>query len=186
MSKENILSLMAIMFIIGFVSAALLPTSAAEERPIQSIVMEVPKASIPKFEFEYNARSLYCLADAIYNEAGIESEQGKEAVGMTILNRTQNTSTKNVCSVIAQSRIVNGEKVCQFSYYCMPKRYAYGKNWEDSLFVAAKLLHNKIDVELYTAFGSATHYHAVYVKPFWRKSMTYLGRIGNHHFYKEE
>jgi spore germination cell wall hydrolase CwlJ-like protein len=32
--------------------------------------------------------------------------------------------------------------------------------------------------------GSATHYHAVYVRPTWARTMEKVGRIGLHVFYR--
>ena len=32
--------------------------------------------------------------------------------------------------------------------------------------------------------GTATHYHAVYVRPFWARRMKKTDKIGNHIFYK--
>jgi spore germination cell wall hydrolase CwlJ-like protein len=181
MTLKAAVAIAATTFTIGFAIAPNTPEVVVMQQTIQ-------KQETKAYNIEFEPKSLYCLADAIYHEAGVEPELGKEAVGVVILNRVQNSS-KNVCSIISQSRIVDGtRRVCQYSYYCLDKKNAkYGANWEQSLFVAANLMHNKIDRSLRSFVGEATHYHADYVSPVWSKSpkMQYLGKVGRHFFYKE-
>ena len=54
--------------------------------------------------------------------------------------------------------------------------------WSQSKRVAQKALAGNSKV---AAIGSATNYHADYVKPKWAKSMKRLVKIGRHVFYED-
>jgi len=127
-----------------------------------------------------NSRALHCLAQAIYYEAGMEPDAGQRAVAQVILNRVRHPSYPGtVCGVIYQgSERITG---CQFTYTCdgslrrKPVRY----HWARASKVAAEALAGKS----YTTVGTATHYHASYVYPYWAPSLRFLGTIGAHRFY---
>ncbi|WP_373492001.1 cell wall hydrolase [Parasphingorhabdus sp.] len=127
-----------------------------------------------------NSRALYCLTQAIYYEAGMEPDAGQRAVAQVILNRVRHPSYPGtVCGVIFQgSERITG---CQFTYTCdgslrrKPSRF----HWDRASNVAAEALTGKS----YTTIGTATHYHASYVYPYWAPSLRFLGTIGEHRFY---
>ena len=127
-----------------------------------------------------NGRALYCLAQAIYYEAGMEPDAGQRAVAQVILNRVRHPSyPSTVCGVIYQgSERTTG---CQFTYTCdgslrrKPARF----HWDRAKKVAAEALAGKS----YTTVGTATHYHASYVYPYWAPSLRFLGTLGAHRFY---
>ena len=127
-----------------------------------------------------NSRALYCLAQAIYYEAGMEPDAGQRAVAQVILNRVRHPSyPSTVCGVIYQgSERTTG---CQFTYTCdgslrrKPARF----HWDRAKKVAAEALAGKS----YTTVGTATHYHASYVYPYWAPSLRFLGTLGAHRFY---
>jgi spore germination cell wall hydrolase CwlJ-like protein len=140
---------------------------------------------VPIYPISYSDRSFACLSEAIYQEAGVESDQGKEAVGIVILNRTVQRHTQDVCGVIREYRMVEGVKVCQFSYKCSDKLPPkQGKNWNDSSFIAMNLLHNRFEHGAWAIVAYADHYHASYVHPTWADKFTLMGQIGNHLFYR--
>ncbi|AMO72710.1 cell wall hydrolase [Sphingorhabdus sp. M41] len=127
-----------------------------------------------------NSRAQHCLAQAIYYEAGMEPDAGQRAVAQVILNRVRHPSYPDtVCGVIYQgSERTTG---CQFTYTCdgslrrKPARF----HWERARKVAAEALAGKS----YTTVGTATHYHASYVYPYWAPSLRFLGTLGAHRFY---
>ena len=120
-----------------------------------------------------------CLARNIYFEAGYEPEQGKIAVALVTLNRTQDYRFGNdICSVVKQK--VNS--TCQFTWYCEGKKairnyFAYNQAKDMALYVYAN--YEKMpDVT-----EGALFYHADYVNPRWKLERT--TKIGRHIFYKE-
>lgn len=127
-----------------------------------------------------NSRALYCLAQAIYYEAGMEPDAGQRAVAQVILNRVRHPSyPSTVCGVVYQgSERATG---CQFTYTCdgslrrKPSKFF----WDRARKVAAEALGGKS----YTTVGTATHYHASYVYPYWAPSLRFLGTVGAHRFY---
>lgn len=122
-----------------------------------------------------------CLAENIYHEAGYESADGKQAVALVTLNRTQNEKfPKDICGVVKQKI----ENTCQFSWFCVPTKlnrntFAYKESMEIALYVYAN----------YEKLRDITHgalfYHADYVNPRWR-NVEKTVVIGRHIFYKEK
>lgn len=127
-----------------------------------------------------NSRALHCLTQAIYYEAGMEPDAGQRGVAQVILNRVRHPSyPSTVCGVIYQGS--ERRTGCQFSYTCdgslrrKPARF----HWDRSRKVAAEALAGTS----YTTVGTATHYHATYVYPYWAPSLRFLGTVGAHRFY---
>ena len=123
-------------------------------------------------------KQIDCLADNIYHEAGHEPEEGKIAVALVTLNRTQDARFPNdICGVVKQ----RNERTCQFSWFCMPintnrKSEVYGKAMDVALHVYANY-ENLEDIT-----KGALYYHADYVNPQWNKKQ--VAKIGRHIFYK--
>jgi len=120
-----------------------------------------------------------CLAENIYYEAGYEPQNGKIAVALVTLNRTQDYRFgKDICSVVKQK--VNS--TCQFSWMCEGKKsitnnIVYNQARDVALYVYAN--YEKMhDITL-----GAKYYHADYVNPKWKLEKTTV--IGRHIFYKE-
>jgi spore germination cell wall hydrolase CwlJ-like protein len=97
---------------------------------------------------EVNKKDLECLARNIYYEAGMESEEGKAAVGLVTINRSRDDKfPKSICGVVSQKTIkshyktvsvtkvqhdsigrkklvtedhtvVTSQTICQFSWQC--------------------------------------------------------------------
>jgi spore germination cell wall hydrolase CwlJ-like protein len=129
-------------------------------------------------------KELKCLATAIYFEARGESRQGQLAVAQVVLNRVKNPAYPNtICAVVYQNR--NYRNGCQFSFACdrIPDRITEPGPWKEAQDIASKVVSD--EGEMFIAdVGTATHYHAVYVRPFWARRMKKTDKIGNHIFYK--
>ncbi|WP_102960282.1 cell wall hydrolase [Mangrovicella endophytica] len=123
-----------------------------------------------------------CLARGIYFEARGESVMGQAAVGQVILNRVRNPAyPKTICGVVYQNK--NWTNRCQFSFACdrIKDRVLEGEAWESARRIAGQVTRGEIWIN---EVGSATHYHANYVKPRWAKAMERVDKIGRHIFYR--
>ncbi|CAD7053177.1 cell wall hydrolase [Pseudorhizobium endolithicum] len=130
----------------------------------------------------FSAREQQCLASGIYFEARGESARGQAAVAQVILNRVRNPAyPKTICGVVYQNE--DWRNRCQFSFACdnIRDRVRSQHHWKMAREVAMAVTAGKIWLK---EVGSSTHYHAVYVRPKWAKSMKKVGRIGLHVFYR--
>ncbi len=141
-----------------------------------SLVVPSPGAAGVSDEIE-------CLALNIYFEARSEPDAGRLAVGHVVMNRVSNDRYPgNVCAVVRQG----GEKVrnrCQFSWWCDGRsdRPRDRRAWKQSKAIATRI---------YWGFSEdmtegALWYHAVYVRPAWRKILVRGRTIGRHIFYRD-
>ncbi len=124
-----------------------------------------------------------CLARAVYFEARSESELGQLAVAKVILNRTRDPDyPKTICGVVYQGS--GSRNSCQFSFACdgLPDDVKQPGAWANSKRIAQKAIAGDHSVG---AIGTATNYHADYVKPKWARSMKRLIKIGRHIFYSD-
>jgi spore germination cell wall hydrolase CwlJ-like protein len=123
-----------------------------------------------------------CLATGIYFEARGESVKGQAAVAQVILNRVRNPAyPKTICGVVYQNE--DWRNACQFSFACDNVRDKVNSpyHWQVARQVAMAVTAGRIWLP---EVGSATHYHAVYVRPRWAAGMEKVGRIGMHVFYR--
>lgn len=123
-----------------------------------------------------------CLTSGIYFEARGESVKGQAAVAQVILNRVRNpTYPKSICGVVYQNK--DWYNRCQFSFTCdrIPDIVWSRPNWKIAQDVAMAVTAGKIWLP---EVGSATHYHATYVKPNWAPTMKKMAQIGLHVFYR--
>ncbi|ARO28899.1 cell wall hydrolase SleB-like protein [Rhizobium sp. NXC14] len=130
----------------------------------------------------FSAREQQCLASGIYFEARGESVKGQAAVAQVILNRVRNPAyPKSICGVVYQNE--DWRNRCQFSFACdaIKDRVNSQYHWRVARDVAMAVTSGRIWLP---QVGSATHYHAVYVRPKWAKTMEKVGRIGLHVFYR--
>lgn len=133
-------------------------------------------------EHEFRKREHRCLATAIYFEARSEPVKGQLAVAQVIMNRVRSSYyADTVCGVVYEG--AHRRNSCQFSFACdgaadKPKDK---KRWVIAMNLARRVTDGKVWL---TDIGYASHYHATYVKPKWRKSMKYIKRIGAHIFYR--
>ncbi|HEX2146677.1 MAG TPA: cell wall hydrolase [Pseudorhizobium sp.] len=130
----------------------------------------------------FSAREQQCLASGIYFEARGESARGQAAVAQVILNRVRNPAyPKTICDVVYQNK--DWRNRCQFSFACdnIRDRIRSEYHWKMAREIAMAVTAGKIWLK---EVGSSTHYHAVYVRPKWARSMKKVGRIGLHVFYR--
>lgn len=183
--------------------------SARSERSIEQIALETDLMAVSEIEAEQinssrpndlddvdpaapfaineNLRSdprflaaLDCLSQAIYYEAASESEGGQRAVAQVVLNRVRHPAfPQSVCGVVYQgSHLSTG---CQFTFTCdgslarQPSIYG----WARARRIALAALSGWVE----EAVGTATHYHASFVVPYWAGSLDKIRTIGAHIFY---
>ncbi|WP_374405154.1 cell wall hydrolase [Pelagerythrobacter sp.] len=127
------------------------------------------------------ARALQCLASAVYYEAASEAIGGQRAVAQVVLNRVAHPSYPNsVCGVVYQgSERTTG---CQFTFTCDGSlaRQPMKAAWDRAMGVARRALAG----ETYAPVGLATHYHTIWINPYWAPSLDTVGVIGAHRFYR--
>lgn len=127
------------------------------------------------------ARAVTCLTMAVYYEAASESAKGQAAVAQVVLNRVRNPLfPKSVCGVVFQgSELPTG---CQFTFTCdgSMQRAPTAAGWKEAQEIAERALDGYVAKDV----GEATHYHTVWVVPYWQPSLLKLTRIGAHIFYR--
>ena len=126
-------------------------------------------------------RAQRCLAQAIYYEAALEPRRGQEAVAQVILNRVRDPNfPASICGVVYQG--AERTTGCQISFTCdgSLSRAPVAWAWNQAEDVARRAL------EGFTAawVGTATHYHADYVRPWWSPTVTKVNQVGAHIFYR--
>jgi hypothetical protein len=127
-------------------------------------------------------RSLDCLTQAIYYEAGNQSEDGMRAVAQVVLNRVRHPAWPNsVCGVVYQGAMRAGGG-CQFTFTCDGSlaRTPVASLWARARQYAAEALAGRT----YAAVGLSTFYHANYVFPAWAPRLVKTATIGAHIFYR--
>ena len=126
-------------------------------------------------------QALECLTNAIYYEAGRETDAGQRAVAQVILNRVRHPAyPSSVCGVVFQgSTRTTG---CQFTFTC-DGSMAYtpmASAWDRARKVAWAALNGAV----HASAGLSTHYHANYVLPYWASSLVKTHIEGPHIFYR--
>ncbi len=130
----------------------------------------------------FTAAEQKCLATGIYFEARSESIKGQAAVAQVILNRVRNPAyPKTICNVVYQ----NDDWInrCQFSFACEGRKLhvTEPKQWKIAQEIAMAVTSGRIFLP---EIGSATHYHATYVRANWARTMKRIDKIGQHIFYR--
>ena len=152
---------------------AAMPVAAGALRPARPFVLRTTTA-------EERRRAARCLTQAIYYEAALEPTEGQEGVAQVILNRVRDPNYPNtICGVVFQG--AEHTTGCQFSFTCdgalaqQPVAWA----WDRARIVAERALSGYVAAKV----GTATHYHADYVHPWWSPTLTKITQIGAHIFY---
>ncbi|MBL0949006.1 cell wall hydrolase [Brevundimonas sp.] len=151
-------------------------------RPVaRSLLRPARPFTLGKISTADRDRALRCLTQAVYYEAALEPRPGQEAVAQVVLNRVRDPNFPNsICGVVFQG----AERVtgCQFSFTCdgalsqAPVAWA----WTRAEDVARRALDGYVAERV----GTATHYHADYVHPWWAPSLGKIDQIGAHIFYR--
>ena len=153
-----------------------------------------PAASIKGTAHE----QIVCLADNIYWEARNQPVKGMFAVAFVVDNRVSDERYPGTyCEVIQQgpTRPSWKDKTvyfpvknrCQFSWYCDGKGDdipSYDREvYSIAMEIARIIFFGQYNEDI--TYG-ATHYHANYVYPAWRKTKTKTLIVGDHIFYRWE
>jgi hypothetical protein len=128
-----------------------------------------------------HARAQECLAQAIWYEAASETEAGQRAVAQVVLNRVAHPSwPASVCGVVYQGS--ERRTGCQFTFTCDGSlaRRPRGAGWARAQRLASEALSGSV----YAPVGHATHYHTLWVNPYWAGTLDHIGTIGAHRFYR--
>ena len=127
------------------------------------------------------ARATDCLTAAVYYEARSEPIDGQRAVAQVVLNRVRDRAfPHSVCGVVFQGS--TRRTGCQFSFTCdgsmAHRREPYA--WARARSVAEAALAGNV----YAPVGGATFYHTDAILPWWASSLTRIGSVGAHIFYR--
>ncbi|PZQ64676.1 MAG: cell wall hydrolase [Phenylobacterium zucineum] len=150
-------------------------------RPFADLPIRPMRPFVLKAAADDRARAVECLSQAVYYEAAREPQVGQEAVAQVVLNRMRHPAyPKSVCGVVYQgSARTTG---CQFTFTC-DGSLAYAPVpalWKRARAVAERALNGYVDKTV----GSATHYHAQYVAPYWAPTLVKMTQVGQHIFYR--
>lgn len=121
-----------------------------------------------------------CLAAAVLYEAG-DDRIGEQAVAQVVLNRVRHPAfPKTVCGVVFQGS--ERSTGCQFTFTCdgALARPPQPAAWSRAQAIAMRALSGFVC----DAVGTATHYHADYVVPYWRDSLQKIAQVHAHIFYR--
>jgi hypothetical protein len=170
--------------------ASLTPAPIQISLPAKLAVLPPPAPGVPPptpierlhLEGKSLARAERCLARAVYFEARDQPFRGQVAVAQVVMNRVfSGFYPEDVCGVVYQN--ANRHLACQFTFACDGKRKSINERgaWARANRIARGTLHGKLYEK---AVGTATHYHALYVHPYWTREMHKLVRYGIHNFYR--
>jgi hypothetical protein len=127
------------------------------------------------------ARAVQCLANAVYYEAALEPVDGQRAVAQVVVNRVRDASfPHSICGVVYEGW--DRPTGCQFSFTCdgsllrppVPALMAQAR------LVAEQALNGYVMPQV----GTATHYHATSVDPWWRSTVVKVAQEGSQIFYR--
>ena len=125
--------------------------------------------------------ALECLTSAIYYEAASESSEGQRAVAQVVLNRVRHPAyPHSVCGVVFQG--AERTTGCQFTFTCDGSlaRPRNSNVWSKATAIAAAALAGYVE----RSVGTATHYHTIWVVPYWQSNLTKIATVGAHIFYR--
>lgn len=162
------------------------PQKAAEvnaARPLDVTQLTPARPFVVPFELDHAARradAVQCLTQAIYYEAAFEDDKGQRGVAQVVLNRVRHPLyPKTICGVVYQG--AERATGCQFTFTCdgSLSRPPSARAWDRARRVAVAALAGRVE----PGAGTATHYHANYVLPYWAGSLDKVATIGTHIFY---
>jgi hypothetical protein len=150
-------------------------------RPFAGLPIRPMRPFVLKADADDSARALHCMTQAIYYEAAREPVKGQQAVAQVVLNRVRHPAyPKSICGVVYQgSARPTG---CQFTFTCdgALRWQPQATLWRQAQDVAKRALAGFVDKDV----GSATHYHAAYVAPYWAPTLVKMTQVGQHIFYR--
>ena len=120
------------------------------------------------------AEATICLALTVFHEARGEPLSGRIAVAFIPVTRARKNNT-SICWEVFKPN--------QFSWTLYPekrKTLPAGREWQDAVFIADSVLRGQ--VKDFTK--GADHFDTG--KPGWSRGMIYMGKWGNHTFWKSK
>lgn len=121
-----------------------------------------------------------CLAANIYFESRGEPVLGQYAVASVTMNRAERNPEKVCQTVLAKSqfswttKMVSNRKL----------KTAFTPKDEDAWNKAMIIAKVTLSGRMMDITKGSTHYHASYVRPYWRKAMPMTLVMGSHIFYR--
>lgn len=154
--------------------------------PVKDTPFAAPIASAPPFRaaaatVDDAERATECLTQAVYYEARSEPIDGQRAVAQVVLNRVRDRAfPHSVCGVVFQHPARSSG--CQFSFTCDGAMNAprEPRAWDRARAVAEAALSGSV----FAPVGAAVFYHTQAVSPWWAPSLSRIGSIGSHIFYR--
>jgi hypothetical protein len=150
-------------------------------RPFAGLPIRPMRPFVLKADADDSARALHCMTQAIYFEAAREPVRGQQAVAQVVLNRVRHPAyPKSICGVVYQGAA--RPTGCQFTFTCdgALRWSPQPALWRQAQDVAKRALAGFVDKDV----GSATHYHAAYVVPYWAPTLIKMTQVGQHIFYR--
>ena len=150
-------------------------------RPFAGLPIRPMRPFVLKADADDSARALHCMTQAIYYEAAREPVRGQQAVAQVVLNRVRHPAyPKSICGVVYQGAA--RPTGCQFTFTCdgALRWTPQAGLWRQAQDVARRALAGFVDRDV----GSATHYHAAYVVPYWAPTLVKMTQVGQHIFYR--
>ena len=150
-------------------------------RPHFALPGEPVAPFVLRADSETQGRAVQCLTQAVYYESAGQPREGQEAVAQVVLNRMRHPNfPKSVCGVVYEG--ATRTTGCQFTFTCDGSlgRTPDPRGWETAERVALDALAGHVA----STVGAATHYHAVWMTPYWSPTLVQVGRIGGHVFYR--
>ena len=127
-------------------------------------------------------QAVTCLAQAVYFEAGDQPVEGQRAIAQVVLNRVRDPNfPSSICGVVYERH--GRARRCQFSFVCdgsLRRRPPTEGEMREARGIADAAVNGYVVQEV----GTATHYHATYVDPWWKHSLVQITQIGDHIFYR--
>ncbi|MEG8038868.1 cell wall hydrolase [Sphingomonas sp. LR60] len=157
----------------------------AEARTSNAGVPIVARARVSAAPYRFRggpaerAQAVDCLATAALYEVG-DDPRGQRAVIQVILNRSRTAGfPRTICGVVYQG--FERTTGCQFSFTCdgSIRRRTRHYGWSAARRVAKSALAGRVFADV----GRATHYHADWMVPYWRDTMTKVAKVDTHLFY---
>ncbi|WP_236552869.1 cell wall hydrolase [Sphingomonas sp. 8AM] len=161
------------------------PLTMAEARRANAAVPIVARARVSAAPYRFRggpaerAQAVDCLATAALYEVG-DDPRGQRAVIQVILNRARAPGfPRTICGVVYQG--FQRSTGCQFSFTCdgSIRRRTRHVGWAAARGVARRALAGRVFADV----GRATHYHADWMVPYWRDTMTKVAKVDTHLFY---
>jgi spore germination cell wall hydrolase CwlJ-like protein len=180
-SRADRVMLTVMAVVLATVSAVV--GAAANYRPVQAPVTVMAAPAQDDMVLTGLIAEHRCLTEALYYEARGENRTGKKAVAEVVFHRMEaGNFGHSICAVVHEGA---GHHGCQFSFNCNGdlNRPREAAAWRKSEELAAQILTG--EERLANTTGGATHYHAVYVRPFWAPALEKTAHIGRHIFYRD-